>query len=117
MPIGGNVGGNGLISTLQVIGSTKLGSSSPAIKMAYYTGTCMAVNTDLNIAHELVQANVIGVQCLVLDVNNCLDPPARGSSAEYYECYITSTYIRVYTGPNATNIAGRPVYILITYRA
>ena len=97
---------------------TKLGSDAPAIKQKYFISTCAAVGTNLLITHGLDQSKIIGASCMVYDSNNNdLDPPTRGNSdaLEYYEFYIKSTQIVVYTGTAATNIAGQAVRILITY--
>ena len=101
-------------------GFTKLGSeaSAPKIKMKE-----LALTSDANsggitsIAHDLTQSKILSVSIFINATTGNDIPPNSSYTSFKYDYYVSSSaiYIQNISG-NDTNIKGRPVRILITYK-
>jgi hypothetical protein len=101
-------------------GYTKLGDTAPAIKMKELSGTTSGSSGGtVNIAHGLTLSKILSVSVLVnASTSNDIPPNYNGSFVGFQYFYFvggTNVVIENSAG-NHTNIAGRPVKILITYK-
>lgn len=92
-------------------------TSATMIKNKKLTGTCAAVSGTVNIAHGLTQANIRGMTAIVLSAGGTAYTPLSDgtSSASYYGMSADATNVVVATGSNASNIASRPITIIVQY--
>lgn len=109
--------GNG---NAEVSGFTKLGSdaSSPKIKMKKMLVTNGAANTSTLFPHGLTQSKILSVTILINDAITNLDfPPNSTYAGVKYDYYVDATNIRIdnFGVLPSSDVAGRPVKILITY--
>jgi hypothetical protein len=96
------------------------GASSPVLKFKKLTGTMAAVGGSFAVAHGLTLSKILGVQFLVTDTYGSKIAPVStnvAADASYYEIETQASDIYSNTGASATDIAGQPFTILITYEA
>lgn len=103
---------------LEVNGYTKLGTTSPAVKMVKLTGITSAVQgNSVLVAHGLNAGKILSVELLV-EYNPGSFVPASYAYTSGYECSFyfnaTTLYIGNVTG-NSANVLSKPFKVLITY--
>lgn len=99
-----------------VNGFTKLGESSPGIKIKYFSGTTAGPGLSTLLPHGLTQSKIMSVSIFVTSsINNDIPPRSSFSASEYdYIVSPTAILIRNASG-NDANITNKPFRMIVTY--
>ncbi len=118
------------VGNLEVDGFSKLGTTSPSIKVLKLTGTTNAsANSSTNIAHGLTAAKILSVSVMVeYATDNFVTQGFDNSFGYFYNVSVTPSqvvitnvdkavvgYDGVYPSTSSANIRSRPIRIIIIY--
>ncbi len=97
---------------------SKLGEDAPRVKMKELSGTTSNLSGGMaEIVHGLTQSKILSVSILVSDMYGSDIPPGLSFSSARYEYYVIANHIRIQNiAGTDSQILGRPVRILITYK-
>lgn len=97
---------------------SKLGEDAPRVKMKELSGTTANLSGGMaEIAHGLTLSKILSVSIFVSDMYGSDIPPGLSFSSARYEYYLIANHVRIQNiAGTDTQILGRPVRILITYK-